>query len=298
MATAAAASRRRARKVVLAREVRGRGRPPLRRPGDVLGRLRPPYPGCCVFPVDGFVGASPELLVAARRRRRALAPHGRHRAPQRRPDDRRPPGRRAPVVGQGPRRAPGHDRHGPRHAAPLVLVPRRARPSRRSCPWPTCSTWPPWSRAGCRARRRRCSSWCGALHPTPAVCGRPAPTPLALIRALRGLRPRPLRRHRRLGRRRRQRRLGRRHPRRRGRRHPGPALRRRRHRRRLRSRRPSWPRPGPSSRRSSAPSSGPDAPASARRRDRLGSAPRQLGPARSRHRSRRAPDPDPEATGL
>ena len=30
----------------------------------VLERLRPPYPGCFLFHVDGFVGASPELLVS------------------------------------------------------------------------------------------------------------------------------------------------------------------------------------------------------------------------------------------
>ena len=51
------------RKVVLAREVE------VRTPGRisraaVLERLRDAYPGCMLFAVDGFVGASPELLVA------------------------------------------------------------------------------------------------------------------------------------------------------------------------------------------------------------------------------------------
>lgn len=50
-------------KVVLAREVVvGTNRPiPV---GQVLARLQALYPSCTVFSVDGFVGASPELLVA------------------------------------------------------------------------------------------------------------------------------------------------------------------------------------------------------------------------------------------
>jgi menaquinone-specific isochorismate synthase len=53
----------RLRKVVLAREVMVEAD----RPFDVqsvLGRLRHGYPSCMVFSVDGFVGASPELLVS------------------------------------------------------------------------------------------------------------------------------------------------------------------------------------------------------------------------------------------
>jgi isochorismate synthase len=53
----------RLRKVVLAREVVVTAD----RPFDVaavVGRLRAGYPGCYVFSVDGFVGASPELLVS------------------------------------------------------------------------------------------------------------------------------------------------------------------------------------------------------------------------------------------
>ena len=51
------------RKVVLAREVVVTAD----RPFDVtavVARLRAAYPGCYVFSVDGFVGASPELLVS------------------------------------------------------------------------------------------------------------------------------------------------------------------------------------------------------------------------------------------
>lgn len=53
----------RMRKVVLAREVTVEANRRIH-PLDVLGRLRALYPSCMVFSVDGFVGASPELLVA------------------------------------------------------------------------------------------------------------------------------------------------------------------------------------------------------------------------------------------
>jgi len=53
----------RLRKVVLAREVTVEANRPIL-PLDVLGRLRALYPSCMLFSVEGFVGASPELLVA------------------------------------------------------------------------------------------------------------------------------------------------------------------------------------------------------------------------------------------
>ena len=56
-------ARGRLRKVVLAREVTVEANRPIL-PFDVLGRLRALYPSCMLFSVDGFVGASPELLVA------------------------------------------------------------------------------------------------------------------------------------------------------------------------------------------------------------------------------------------
>ena len=52
-----------ARKVVLARELIVEADAPIRR-ADVLGQLRVAYPSCMLFAVDGFVGATPELLVA------------------------------------------------------------------------------------------------------------------------------------------------------------------------------------------------------------------------------------------
>lgn len=52
-----------ARKVVLAREVLVDADAPLSRRA-ILDRLRAAFPGCMLFSVDGFLGASPELLVA------------------------------------------------------------------------------------------------------------------------------------------------------------------------------------------------------------------------------------------
>jgi isochorismate synthase len=50
------------RKVVLARELLVEADAPFDR-AAVLARLRAAYPGCFLFHVDGFLGASPELLV-------------------------------------------------------------------------------------------------------------------------------------------------------------------------------------------------------------------------------------------
>ena len=51
------------RKVVLAREVGVEANRPIL-PSHVLTRLRALYPSCMLFSVEGFVGASPELLVS------------------------------------------------------------------------------------------------------------------------------------------------------------------------------------------------------------------------------------------
>lgn len=52
-------------KVVLARQVVVEANRPIR-PAQVAARLGSLYPSCTVFSVDGFVGASPELLVSRR----------------------------------------------------------------------------------------------------------------------------------------------------------------------------------------------------------------------------------------
>lgn len=52
-------------KVVLAREVMVEANRPFLA-ADVLGRLQALYPSCTTFSIDGFIGASPELLVSRR----------------------------------------------------------------------------------------------------------------------------------------------------------------------------------------------------------------------------------------
>ena len=49
-------------KVVLAREVTVHANRPLRQ-ADLLGRLRALHPSCTAFAIDGFIGATPELLI-------------------------------------------------------------------------------------------------------------------------------------------------------------------------------------------------------------------------------------------
>ena len=50
-------------KLVLAREVTVHANRPLRQ-ADLLGRLRALHPSCTAFAVDGFIGATPELLIS------------------------------------------------------------------------------------------------------------------------------------------------------------------------------------------------------------------------------------------
>jgi menaquinone-specific isochorismate synthase len=59
-------------KVVLAREVVVEANRPFRQ-GDLLERLRALHPSCTTFAVDGFLGATPELLI--RRTGRSFASH-------------------------------------------------------------------------------------------------------------------------------------------------------------------------------------------------------------------------------
>jgi len=52
-------------KVVLAREVTVHANRPFRQ-ADLLGRLRVLHPSCAAFAMDGFIGATPELLIRRR----------------------------------------------------------------------------------------------------------------------------------------------------------------------------------------------------------------------------------------
>ena len=193
------------------------------------------YPGCFLFHVDGFLGASPELLVS---RTGDVV-------------------RAQPMAGTAPAAATRR----PTPGSPPACWRRRPTGTSTRSPSTWCST--------------RCIPWCSyldyepepsvvgvanvqhlatmvegrlsqpapsilelvaALHPTPAVNGWPRDEARGVDRGQRGLRPRPLRRHRRLGRRPRQRHLRGQHPLRRHRRHDGPPRRRQRHRRRQRPR--------------------------------------------------------------
>ncbi len=71
-AAAAAVRAGQLEKVVLAREVAVEANRPIV-VSEVLRRLRALYPSCMLFSVEGFIGASPELLVS--RRGRAVRSH-------------------------------------------------------------------------------------------------------------------------------------------------------------------------------------------------------------------------------
>ncbi len=71
-------------KLVLAREVTVRANRPFRQ-ADLLGRLRALHPSCTGFALDGFIGATPELLdLPPRCADRLGSPRG-DRSPQRGP---------------------------------------------------------------------------------------------------------------------------------------------------------------------------------------------------------------------
>ena len=126
---------------------RGRPTPP---PPAPCWPAPPRLPGLHALRRRRLRGRQPRAARRPTGRRGALPPHGRHRAPQRRPVDRRPPGRHPAGVGQGPRRAPRTPSTWSTTRCCRGARTSTRRPSRRSWPWPTCSTWPPWSRAGCR----------------------------------------------------------------------------------------------------------------------------------------------------
>ena len=171
-------------KVVLAREVTVEADRPLR-VEDVVRRLRLSHPSCMVFAVEGFVGASPELLVE---RRGQLV-------------------RSRPLAGTAPRSGSGAGDEG---LAPLLLASAKERvehhlvveavaaglaPFCERLERPEVPTvvpigslahlgtlvegWlnPPWPSA---------LELVGALHPTPAVAGTPTGAALEHIAAVEG----------------------------------------------------------------------------------------------------------------
>ncbi|WCO69009.1 isochorismate synthase [Iamia majanohamensis] len=171
-------------KVVLAREVRVEADADLD-VAAVVRRLARGFPGCYAFSVDGFVGASPELLVA-RAGDQVQA---------------------QPMAGTAPRR-------GDPVADADAVAGLRASPSYRQehqvtidavydgllpfCsfldfePEPSVVTLPNVTHLATTVRGQLSSPAAGilelvaALHPTPAVCGRPRAAALAAIAELEG----------------------------------------------------------------------------------------------------------------
>lgn len=175
----------RLRKVVLAREVTVEANRPVL-PMDVMGRLRALYPSCMLFSVDGFVGASPELLVS--RRGDAV--------------------RSQPMAGTIPRSgdpdvdarlaaallASGKDRH--EHAMVVDAVAAALRPHCSSLDVPAEPSIVPLrnvSHLGTLVTGRLDGAGPSALdlaallHPTPAVGGTPTGDALAYIAEAEGL---------------------------------------------------------------------------------------------------------------
>ena len=193
------------------------------------------YPGCFLFHVDGFLGASPELLVS---RTGDVV-------------------RAQPMAGTAPRG--GDPATDARLAASLLASPTYRHEHQITIdmvfdtliPWCSYLDYEPEPSVVGVANVQHLATMVegrlsqpapsilelvAALHPTPAVNGWPRDEARGWIEEQRGLRPRPLRRHRRLGRRPRQRHLRGQHPLRRRRRHHRPPRRRQRHRRRQRPR--------------------------------------------------------------
>ena len=172
-------------KVVLAREVRVEADVPFDR-AVVLERLRRVLPRLLPVPRRRLPRRQPRAAREPHRRRGAGAADGRHRAPRRRPGDRRSARRRPAGVTDLPARAPDHHRHGVRHAASPGAPTSTTSRSRRWSASPTSSTSPPWSRAACRSRRRRSSSWWPRSTPPRRSTAGPATRRRAWIEANEG----------------------------------------------------------------------------------------------------------------
>jgi menaquinone-specific isochorismate synthase len=166
-------------KVVLAREIVVTADRPIP-VGDVLARLRHGYPDCFLFSVDGFLGASPELLVSR---------HG-------------DVVRAQPMAGTAPRR--GDPEADARLAAALLADPIYRHEHQVTIdmvhdtllrfssyvdyePEPTVVALANVAHLATSVEGRLSHPPASvldlveALHPTPAVCGRPREVALALI---------------------------------------------------------------------------------------------------------------------
>lgn len=169
------------RKVVLAREVlveANRAIPVA----DVVGRLRALYPACRVFSVDGFVGASPELLVTRQGSSVTTYPMAGTVARSGDPE----------VDARLARELLASPKEREEHALVVEDVARRLAPFCASLDvpeQPTVSSFRNVSHLGTRIHGRlherpgpaSALALAAALHPTPAVAGTPTDDALAFI---------------------------------------------------------------------------------------------------------------------
>jgi menaquinone-specific isochorismate synthase len=171
-------------KVVLARQIEVLANRPIL-VADILDRLRALYPACTVFSIEGFVGASPELLV-----RRTGATVSTHplagtvpRSGDPEADDRLAAGLLASVK----------DRH--EHRVVIDTVAGELRPLCDSLTVPDAPSIVPLrnvSHLGTRIEgtlRQPAPSaleLCARLHPTPAVAGLPRDAAIEYIGAVEG----------------------------------------------------------------------------------------------------------------
>ena len=171
-------------KVVLARQIEVLANRPIL-VADILDRLRSLYPACTVFSIDGFVGASPELLV--RRTGNRVSSH--------------------PLAGTVPRSgdpeadarltaglmASVKDRH--EHRVVIDVVANQLRPLCQSLDVPDAPSIVPLRNVShlgtliegtLRDPAPTALELCARLHPTPAVAGMPRDAAIDYIKAVEG----------------------------------------------------------------------------------------------------------------
>ncbi len=178
---AAAVAAGRLDKVVLARARDGGGRPGPSGPPTWPGGSWLSHPSCMVFSIDGFVGASPELLVERHGEQVRSQPLAGTTARTGPGDGGRRAGSAVAVVGQGARGAPSGGRR--RLCRPRPLLRRAA-----ACPRsPACVPLGTLAHLGTliigrlRPPLPTALDLVGAIHPSPAVGGTPTDAALDYI---------------------------------------------------------------------------------------------------------------------
>lgn len=171
-------------KVVLAREVTVEADRDIVVP-FVVDRLRALFPSCTTFSIDGFVGASPEVLV--RRTGSAIVSHPLAGT--------RPRSGDPEVDGELARGLLASDKDRREHAAVVDMIAEALRPFCSSLDVPAVPSIVPLRNVVhlgtrvsgvLRAPAPSVLDLVAALHPTPAVAGTPTEAALALIAELEG----------------------------------------------------------------------------------------------------------------